>query len=160
VKSPTTSREDWQILFLFTRSAEYGKPTRELDSQERRQFYVQLAESFLEKDWWNCGSWNERTAAAAQSCFRFGDTVYILQEGFDPGFAADKVGYALRAAMLQHFIAAGIKRYDFLGGLATQAQNGVRCRRLLELAFCKARSLGSCYLSFADFADQSKQAQK
>jgi len=46
----------------------------------------------------------------------------------------DKVGYALRAAMLQHFIAAGIKRYDFLGGLATHKQKwGCGARRLLNL---------------------------
>ncbi len=149
-----------EILFsLHTKRWNMANQPGSFDSQERRQFYVQLAESFLEKDWLELWLLElNGTAAAAQFCFRFGDTVYILQEGFDPGFAADKVGYALRAAMLQHFIAAGTKRYDFLGGLATHKQKwGAVPGAYLNLRFARPRSLGSCYLSFADFADQSKQ---
>jgi len=129
------------------------------DSQERREFYLQMAESFLQKGWLELWFLElNGAAAAAQFCFRFGDTVHILQEGFDPRFAADKVGYALRAAMLQHFIEEGIKRYDFLGGLAAHKQKwGAKAGAYVNLRFARPGSPGSCYLSCATVAGQTKE---
>ena len=53
---------------------------------------------------------------AAQFALRLGETVYQLQEGFDPGYSSDSVGYVLRGQVLRNLIDRGIRRYDFLGG--------------------------------------------
>jgi CelD/BcsL family acetyltransferase involved in cellulose biosynthesis len=83
----------------------------------RRDFYLRLAHAFQSRGWLEF--WllklNDKIAAA-QFCFRYGSTVYLLQEGFNPEYAAEKVGYALRAHVLQQIIRAGATRYDFLGG--------------------------------------------
>jgi CelD/BcsL family acetyltransferase involved in cellulose biosynthesis len=52
----------------------------------------------------------------AQFCFRYNGTVSLLQEGFHPKYAAEKIGYALKAHLLEEMIRTGAKRYDFLGG--------------------------------------------
>jgi CelD/BcsL family acetyltransferase involved in cellulose biosynthesis len=127
-------------------------------SPERKVFYSQMAESFLRKGWLELWFLElNGAAAAAQFCFRYGDTVHGLQEGFDPQFAQDKVGYALRAAMLRHFIETGARKYDFLGGLAPHKQKwGAEQGTYLNLSFARPRSLGRCYLSCSNFAGQSK----
>jgi CelD/BcsL family acetyltransferase involved in cellulose biosynthesis len=57
-----------------------------------------------------------------------------LQEGFHPKYAAEKVGYALRAHVLQEMIQAGATRYDFLGGTdAYKLKFGARCGSYLTL---------------------------
>ena len=55
----------------------------------------------------------------AQFCFRYNDTVSLLQEGFHPKYASEKIGYALKAHLLQEMISSGARRYDFLGGADT-----------------------------------------
>jgi CelD/BcsL family acetyltransferase involved in cellulose biosynthesis len=97
-------------------------------------------------------------AVAAQFCFRYADTVSILQEGFDPKFAADKVGYALRASMLKHFIETGVRQYDFLGGLAAHKQKwGAEPGEYLNLNFARPGSLGSLYLSSTNALTKGKE---
>lgn len=128
-------------------------------SRERREFYREMAESFLHKGWLEFWLMElSGTPAATQYCFRYRDTVYILQEGFDPRFSADKAGYALRAEMLKHFIETGAKRYDFLGGLAPHKQNwGAKASAYLNLSFARRGSVGSLYLSYTDSLAKSKE---
>jgi CelD/BcsL family acetyltransferase involved in cellulose biosynthesis len=128
-------------------------------SRERREFYFHMAQSFLRKGWLEFWLMElNGVPAAAQYCFRYFDTVYILQEGFDPRFAADKAGYALRAAMLKHFIETGVRRYDFLGGLATHKQHwGAKPGEYLNLQFARPWGLGSLYLSCTNGLAKSKE---
>lgn len=86
-------------------------------SAERRRFYAKMAEAFLGRNWlefWRLEI--EGRTVATQFCFRYRDTVSLLQEGFDPKYSADKVGYALRAHVLESMIQSGVRHYDFLGG--------------------------------------------
>ena len=128
-------------------------------SNQRKEFYVEMSRSFLRRSWLELWLMElNGTPAAAQFCFRYGNTVSILQEGFDPQFAADRVGYALRAAMLKHFIETGVRRYDFLGGLAAHKQNwGAEPGEYLNLQFARPRSVGSLYLSYTNSLAKSKQ---
>jgi CelD/BcsL family acetyltransferase involved in cellulose biosynthesis len=128
-------------------------------SRERREFYFQMAQSFLRKGWLEFWLMElNGVPAAAQYCFRYFDTVYILQEGFDPKFAADKAGYALRAAMLKHFIETGVRRYDFLGGLADHKQHWrAKPGEYLNLQFARPWSIGGLYLSCTNGLAKSKE---
>jgi CelD/BcsL family acetyltransferase involved in cellulose biosynthesis len=111
---------DFHLQTLFTlhqlRWTGRGEPGAFADPQ-RRDFYARMANAFLQRGWlqfWSLTLENE--IVAAQFCFRYRDTVYLLQEGFNPKYTAEKVGYALRAHVLQQMIATGARRYDFLGG--------------------------------------------
>ena len=149
-----------EILFsLHTKRWNLVNQPGTFSSRERRDFYREMAESFLRKGWLEFWLMELSGApAATQYCFRYRDTVYVLQEGFDPRFASDKAGYALRAAMLKHFIEIGVKRYDFLGGLAPHKQHwGAEPGAYLNLTFARAGSAGSLYLSCADSFEKSKE---
>ena len=84
---------------------------------ERRDFYYRMAAAFLQRGWlefWLLELNGE--TVGAQFCFRYNDTVSLLQEGFHPKYASEKIGYALKAHLLQEMIRFGTRRYDFLGG--------------------------------------------
>lgn len=137
------------LFSLHTKRWALAKESGSFGSQQRREFYQTMGNQFLRKGWLELWFMDlDGIAAAAQFCFRYRDTVYILQEGFDPRFAADKVGYALRAAMLKHFIETGVRHYDFLGGLATHKQKwGAKPSTYLNLRLARPKSLGNLYLS-------------
>ena len=128
-------------------------------SYERRQFYRRMAEAFLYRGWLEF--WQLRLdgkVVAAQFCFRYRDTVYLLQEGFDPQFAAHKVGYALRAEMLRRFVETGADRYDFLGGFNTHKQNwGAQPGAYVNLCFAFPHSLGSFCMALEKCGTGSKE---
>jgi CelD/BcsL family acetyltransferase involved in cellulose biosynthesis len=128
-------------------------------SPARREFYWHMAEVFLQRHWLELWFLElNGTPVAAQFCFRYQDTAYILQEGFDPDFAADKVGYALRAAMLQHFIRLGIRRYDFLEGpVAAKRDWGAEPGRYLSLCFARPTRFGRYYITSTKLASESKE---
>lgn len=54
---------------------------------------------------------------AQEYCFKHGDTLYLLQEGFDFAFQKENVGNMLRAMIFEQIIAEGLKVYDFLAGM-------------------------------------------
>jgi CelD/BcsL family acetyltransferase involved in cellulose biosynthesis len=128
-------------------------------SYERRQFYRRMAEAFLRKDWLEFWLLElEGNVVAAQFCFRYRESAYLLQEGFDPESAAHRVGYALRATMLERFIRSGVKRYDFLGGFSDHKRNwGATIGAYRNLQFAPPRSLASCRLALNKRATGGKE---
>jgi glycosyltransferase involved in cell wall biosynthesis/CelD/BcsL family acetyltransferase involved in cellulose biosynthesis len=129
------------------------------DSRARREFYLHMAEAFLRRRWLELWFLDlNGVPVAAQFCFRYQDTAYVLQEGFDPDFAADKVGYALRAAMLQYFIHLGIKRYDFLEGFVAHKRDwGAEPGRYLSLSFARPTRFGRHYIISTKLASGCKE---
>jgi CelD/BcsL family acetyltransferase involved in cellulose biosynthesis len=55
---------------------------------------------------------------AQEYCFRHGDTLYLLQEGFDFAFQKENVGNMLRAMVFEQIIGEGMRIYDFLAGVS------------------------------------------
>lgn len=53
---------------------------------------------------------------AQEYCFEHAGTVFLLQEGFDYGFARENVGNTLRGMIFEHLISSGARAYDFLAG--------------------------------------------
>lgn len=134
-----------------------GKPGS-FSSADRRRFYEYMAAAFLRRGWLEFWILKlNSTPAAAQFCFRYGNSVYLLQEGFDPRYAKDKVGYALRARMLQHYIHCGIERYDFLGGTQAYKQKfGAIKSSYFNLSLAKPRTLGGLTVSLQGFTEQAR----
>ena len=127
-------------------------------SAERCDFYFRMARAFLERGWlefWRLELEDE--AVAAQFCFRYGNTVSLLQEGFNPKYTAEKIGYALRAHVLQEMIRTGANRYDFLGGADTyKLKFGAHEGCYLTLRFAGPSSLGRWYLALQDQKQRTK----
>jgi CelD/BcsL family acetyltransferase involved in cellulose biosynthesis len=118
-------------------------------SKERREFYSGMAAAFMERGWlefWLLELNGE--TVGAQFCFRHHDTVSLLQEGFHPKYAAEKIGYALKAHLLEEMIRTGATRYDFLGGSdAYKAKFGAREAQYLNLSLAGSSRLGRLYLA-------------
>jgi CelD/BcsL family acetyltransferase involved in cellulose biosynthesis len=117
-------------------------------SASRRRFYNIMGAEFLRRGWLEFWVLEVNGAAvAANFCFRYRRTVYLLQEGFDPDYAKDRVGYALRSKMLQSFIDQGIETYDFLGGSEPYKQDfASKQDAYVTVNFARPRTLGELSL--------------
>ena len=128
-------------------------------SPARRSFYRGLAEILLARDeleFWLLDL--NGKPVAAQFGFRFGTAVYSLQEGFDPAFAKDSVGYVLRAHVLQRLIAGGVRTYDFLGGASdSKTRWGAAIGRYVNFRFSRPRSLGAAFVHVRREAEGVKE---
>jgi CelD/BcsL family acetyltransferase involved in cellulose biosynthesis len=124
----------------------------------RRQFYGELAPLLLAHDrleFWVLEL--NGKIAAAQFGLRHGTTVFSLQEGFDPDYAADSVGYVLRGQALKHLISGGVRRYDFLGGAdESKMRWGAQAGHYLDLSFARPFGAGAAFLRVRHYAGESK----
>lgn len=134
-----------------------GKPGA-FANPERRCFYYRMAEEFLKRGWlvfWRLEL--DGIPVASQFGFQYRGTVYALQEGFDPDYSADSVGYLLRSYSIRKLIEAGLRRYDFLAG---QERSKLRWNCLngnyVNLAVARRATRGSIYLSL----ERAKRACK
>jgi hypothetical protein len=84
---------------------------------ERVQFYRELCSQLMSRSWLELWIFAmDGIPVAAQIGLRYQDSVSALQEGFDPDYSSDSVGYVLRSHVLRCCIAAGIRKYEFLAG--------------------------------------------
>jgi CelD/BcsL family acetyltransferase involved in cellulose biosynthesis len=123
-----------------------------LHSSARRQFYGELSRLLLaggRLEFWVLEL--QSKIVATQFGLRHEATVFSLQEGFDPDYAADSVGYVLRSQVLKQLIADGVSRYDFLGGTDdSKIRWGAEVKKYLNLHFARPRSWGAGYLALKD----------
>jgi len=129
-----------------------------LHSPARRQFYGELARLLLARGrlkFWVLEL--NGKVVAAQFGLRYGTTVFSLQEGFDPEYAADSVGYVLRSQVLKHVIEDGVRRYDFLGGTdESKMRWGAELKNYLNLHFARPGSRGHIYLTLKSQSGRTK----
>jgi len=127
-------------------------------SAARRRFYFQMARSFLDRKWLEFWFLEVNgKPVAAQFGFRYRDTVYHLQEGFDPDFAVHRAGFVLRSYVLERLISEGVRCYDFLAGLGNAKEHwGTRPGNYSDLHFAKPWTCGAAYLALVEKASQTK----
>jgi CelD/BcsL family acetyltransferase involved in cellulose biosynthesis len=128
------------------------------ESTSRRQFYYELSRLLVaggKLEFWLIEL--DGQPAAAQFGFRFGGTVFQLQEGFDPEYSVDSVGYVLRAHVIEQLISQGVRRYDFLAGeSASKARWATRSGHYLSVQCSRSLRLGSAYLRMIHAAAEGK----
>ncbi|HZZ15005.1 MAG TPA: GNAT family N-acetyltransferase, partial [Candidatus Sulfotelmatobacter sp.] len=85
----------------------------------KRSFYRDLSRAALDEGWlaFHRINWGERPLAL-QYGLVYRNCFHLLQEAYDPDFAAIRPGVALRAWLMQHWIENGLGEYDFLAGVA------------------------------------------
>jgi CelD/BcsL family acetyltransferase involved in cellulose biosynthesis len=128
-------------------------------SNARRQFYYELSRALLALD--RLELWVlelDGSIAAVQYAFRYGATVFQLQEGYDPTRSSDRVGFVLRGHVIKDLIGRRIRKYDFLGG-----EPGYKVRWLarrgnyLDLHFARPFTKGSLYLRLVHEGGEIKE---
>jgi CelD/BcsL family acetyltransferase involved in cellulose biosynthesis len=127
--------------------------------QARRKFYCDVARRFLARRWLEFWLLElEGKPLAAQFGFRYRETLYTLQEGFDPNYSKDRIGSVLRAHVLQQVIPEGIRRYDFLAGNdAGKERWGPESWHYLDIHFAKPLSRGGLYLDLRCTGQSTKE---
>jgi len=86
---------------------------------QRKKFYHDMANYFLEKNWLRLYSLKvDGQFTAHQYCFEYNNKVFSLQDGFDPDWGDKRVARILRGYVLRDLIGRGVKEYDFLGELS------------------------------------------
>lgn len=116
---------------------------------ERRHFYEEMTRALLFRGW--LGLWlleMDDVPVAAQIGMHYGDGFYSLQEGFDPAYASDSVGYVLRSLVLRECIEKGVRFYDFLYGDQDSKQRwGADVGHYVDFYFARPASAGALYLA-------------
>ncbi|PYV22445.1 MAG: hypothetical protein DMG24_16740 [Acidobacteria bacterium] len=127
-------------------------------SEARRQFYGEIGPLFLRRRWLELWLLElDGKTVAAQFGLRYRDTVFLLDEAFDPAYWVDGVGYVLRGHMLKQLIADGVRRYDFLAGREHfKSRWGAELRTYVNIRFSKPSGRGSFYLRLRQ-AGESKE---
>jgi CelD/BcsL family acetyltransferase involved in cellulose biosynthesis/SAM-dependent methyltransferase len=129
------------------------------ESLARRQFYYELASLLIARR--NLEFWLldvDGKTVAGQFGFVHGGTVFQLQEGFDPAYFSDSVGYVLRAHAIEQLISRGIRRYDFLAGESdSKTRWATKPGHYINLQFAKPLTLGSACLCMIRRAAKSKK---
>lgn len=128
-------------------------------SLERRQFYRELSTCLLARDWLELWALElNGEVAAVQFAFRYRDTAFQLQEGYDHLRSSDRPGYVLRGEVLRTLISEGIRIYDFLGGEDPyKARWGAQPGSYRTLRLALPCSKGGILLRLADNAIAGKQ---
>jgi CelD/BcsL family acetyltransferase involved in cellulose biosynthesis len=125
----------------------------------RRQFYHELSRQLLARnrlEFWLLEL--DDKIVAAQFGLRFKSTVYSLQEGFDPVYSADSVGYVLRGNALKYLIDDGVRQYDFLGGTdESKIRWGAEVKHYLNIEMARPRTQGSLHLMLKHRAADAKR---
>src|ERR1700731_159172 len=142
-------KEQLPILFHLHQMRWTGRgETGAFARTDRRDFYHGMASAFLQRGWlefWQLELNGE--IVGAQFCFRYNNTVSLLQEGFHPKYAEQKIGYAMKAYFLEEMIRTGATRYDFLGGADPyKAKFGACQANYLNLFIAGPSKLGRLYL--------------
>jgi CelD/BcsL family acetyltransferase involved in cellulose biosynthesis len=137
---------------------ERGEPGS-FGTAERRAYYYDLARTLLDRGWLEFWLLDlDGKPAAAQFSFRFRDTVYALQQGFDTAYSQLCVQDVLRAYVLRQLIERGVKQYDFLAGRTRRKERwATTAQRYLFLNFARPRTLGSLYLRTLRDAGRTKK---
>ncbi len=128
-------------------------------SAARRRFYYEMAQAFLSRKWLEFWLLElDGKAAAAQFTFRYRDTVFALQEGFDPAFSNDSIGYALRGYAIRQLISEGVRCYDFLAGQdPSKDRLGAQIATYSNIHFARPFSSGGVHLRLRHSAREGKE---
>lgn len=161
-KCSEESELDTSLAALFELHGKHWKQrglAGSFDIKERRQFYRELSSGLLKKnllEFWLLKL--DEQIVAAQYGFRLGKTVFSLQEGFDPAFSADSVGFVLRSQVLKALIESGVRAYDFLAGTnESKMRWGATLKSYVDIEFARPSTMGSAYLRLKTKTVETKE---
>ncbi len=127
-------------------------------SPERRAFYQTLSRRLFDRGWLELWVLElNGKIAAVQFAFRYRDTVFQLQEGYDHNRPSDRAGYVLRGEVLKQLITEKVHRYDFLGGEdAYKARWAAQPGSYRRICFARPLTAAGILLRMVDGAERGK----
>src|SRR2546427_4076972 len=149
------------ILFdLHTRRWQRKNQPGVFRDAAKQSFYRDISQAALRQGWlaFHRLAWGERPLAM-QYGFIYENRFFLLQEGYDPEFAALRPGLALRGWLIRHWIESGLAEYDFLAGTSPyKLEWGAQVKQCVRLTL--APSWRSAWISFgeAQVREKSKEA--
>ena len=125
----------------------------------RRRFYQELSTVLLERNWLEFWLLEiDGKTVAADYGFRYCDTVYALQSGFDLAYEANSPGFYLKGRMLKALIESRVRRYDFLEGYTeSKARWNAQRSHYWHIHFALPVSIGSVYLRIRRDSSNKKE---
>jgi CelD/BcsL family acetyltransferase involved in cellulose biosynthesis/peptidoglycan/xylan/chitin deacetylase (PgdA/CDA1 family) len=149
------------VLFdLHTRRWQTKSQPGVFQDGARQNFYRDISHAALRQGWlaFHRLDWGER-ALAMQYGFIYDNRFFLLQEGYDPEFAALRPGIALRGWLMRYWIESGLKEYDFLAGSAPyKLEWGAQVKQCVRLMLAPSRR--SAWVGFGEgqVREKSKEA--
>jgi CelD/BcsL family acetyltransferase involved in cellulose biosynthesis len=131
-------------------------------SRAKRLFYGEMSRQFQKRGWLRFYSLalNDQYAAH-QFCFEYQNTMFLLQEGFEPGFAAHGIGNVLRAYVMRDCIERGVAVYDFLGGVTQHKLSwGAKIKFSIRAVGARPTAKNRIFLEVPRIAEAGKQCLK
>ena len=108
--------DEFERLFQ-TRKASVGIGNKFEEVHGYRQFHRLLAQKFAEKDWLYLAFLkNGKKPLAAEYTFKYLNSLYSYQFGFDAKFARNNVFKVLRSYIIEDAIGRGLKEFELLRG--------------------------------------------
>lgn len=125
---------------------------------ERMTFYRDMCSLLVSRNWLELWILElDGIPAAAQIGLRYRHSVSALQEGFDPEYSNDSVGYVLRSHIFRSCIAAGLNRYEFLAGdQESKRRWGAESGNYLDLRFAHPGAMGEAHMLASEWARGGK----
>jgi len=115
VTTPSCFSQDIESFLELHRKSDPSKMV--FMNPEREAFFREMAWTLLQKGWLELSFLEvDGKRLAALLNFRYGDTVYVYNSGYDPEFHHWSPGWVLVSYSIQDAIERGVKRYDFLRG--------------------------------------------
>ena len=112
--SATLSEDIECFLQLHAKS---NDPKMAFMNHNMKHFFLEMARIFMQKEWLELLFLEANgVKLAALLNFKYRDTVYVYNSGYDPKFGRWSPGWVLISHSIQDAIEGGIKIYDFLRG--------------------------------------------
>ena len=127
--------------------------------EQKRKFYGDLSRRLLERGWLRFSrlSWKDRTLAC-QYGFTYNGVYSQLQEGYEPASEHWNVGIGLRAWSIREFLGAGVREYDFLGGVGRHKTDwGAEVKYSQNILLAKESSANRLYCRGPQWETRAKQ---
>ncbi len=115
VTTPARFSDDIESFLELHRKSDVKKMA--FMNREKMAFFREMAWTFLQEGWLELSFLEaSQSKLAGLLNFRYGDTVYVYNSGYDPEFGHWSPGWVLISQSIQDAIQRGMKKYDFLRG--------------------------------------------
>lgn len=106
-----------RLVLLHRKRWQVSGESRSFSTPEYIGFHRSIVKACLARGWLRLYCLEVAGEIAAMTyCYRFRNQIFVMQAGFDPDLAKLKPGHVLLMHAIEHAIAEGNERFDFLRG--------------------------------------------
>ncbi len=107
----------YKLFELHRKRFDAKNMASKFDFEKRGAFHRAIAEVFLKRGWLQLYLIEEEEkVVGALYCYRFKDTLFYVQGGFDPAYSRMSLGNVIMARAIEDAINRGLRIFDFMRG--------------------------------------------